>query len=144
MLNMEQLLARARELAGSEEGGSVARGTKLLTLAEILRGREHGLAKTLQAAIDACAMTKINVVMLGRAVDGIARGLLSDLEAGLIPDLETRVRSEVEGDLLAQAHRLLEERLKDPAAMLIGAVSRMGSANSAVSTGCRKATASRP
>jgi hypothetical protein len=36
--------------------------------------------------------------------------------------LQFRIRSEVEGDFLGQAQRLLDEGLKDPAAMLIGAV----------------------
>lgn len=52
---------------------------------------------------------------------GIARGTLDDLENGLLPDFTAKVRGEVEGDFLAQARRLLEDGLKNPAAMLIGA-----------------------
>ena len=47
---------------------------------------------------------------------------MSDLEGGLLPDFALRVRSDVDGDFLGQAHRLLEDHLKDPAAMLIGAI----------------------
>ena len=56
------------------------------------------------------------------AIRGAASGLLNDVESGLLPDLAMRIRGDVEGDFLAQAHRLLEERQKDPAAMLVGAV----------------------
>ena len=94
-----------------------------LTLLEILRGREHALARTLKDTISSLNAAKVNEYVLSRAVDGIAQGLVSDLEAGLIPDLDLRIRSEVEGDLLGQAYRLLDaDRLKGPAAMLIGAV----------------------
>jgi hypothetical protein len=49
-------------------------------------------------------------------------GLQNDIESGFLPDLATKIRGEVEGDFLAQAQRLLEQRQKDPAAMLVGAV----------------------
>jgi hypothetical protein len=100
----------------------MARATNLLTLLETLRGQEHPLSKAVRQSIEALALNKINNHMLSQTVCGIATGLVGDLEAGLIPDLEIRIRGDVEGDLLAQAHRLLEEHLKDPSAMLIGAV----------------------
>jgi len=87
-----------------------------------MRGHDHALTKTLRQAIDAHAMNKINNHMLFSTVHGIAQGLLSDMEAGLVPDLRSRIRSEVEGDFLEQAQRLLDENRKDPAAMLVGAV----------------------
>lgn len=53
---------------------------------------------------------------------GILRAVSSDYKKGFVKDLRTEIRAEVETDFLSQAGRLLEEKLKDPAAMLIGAV----------------------
>lgn len=117
---------RAKSLADTprrEEHDSIAWAMSVLTLVEAIRGADHPGVRSLREYIDT------SVAKLGQRYDpfhavvrGAAAALASDLEFGLIPDLPTRIRSEVEGDLLAQGLRLLDEHLKDPAAMLIGAV----------------------
>lgn len=117
----ERILQRARELAKEPTSDQVvAWATNVLTLVELLHKREN--ADNLRALIDT-TLREGRMTPLKHVVHGVAQGLLSDLESGFIPDFEGRIRSEVEGDLLAQARRLLEdEGLKDPAAMIIGAV----------------------
>jgi len=53
---------------------------------------------------------------------GYLKALNSDLKKGFLTNLRINARSEVECDFLSQADRLLKEKLKDPAAMVIGAV----------------------
>lgn len=73
----EQLLARARELAkrASSEDEYVPQATSLLTLVEILRGRDHGHAKTLRQAMDVFVAGKVNNESpLERRLRGLRRG----------------------------------------------------------------------
>jgi len=72
--------------------------------------------------MDAYALNKINDHMLANTVIGIAAGLVSDIEVDSYRISKQKIRSEVEGDFLGQAQRLLDENLKDAAAMVIGAV----------------------
>ena len=53
---------------------------------------------------------------------GILLSTYNDYEKGFIKDLRSEIRAEVDTDFLSQAKRLLDEKLKDSAAMLIGAV----------------------
>jgi len=53
---------------------------------------------------------------------GILKATYSDYKEGFLKDLRTEIRAEADADFLSQAHRLLEEKLKDSAAMLTGAV----------------------
>lgn len=55
-------------------------------------------------------------------VSGIARGLYEDLSGGYLVDVASQIRADVEADLLGQAHQLIQDGLKDAAAMLTGAV----------------------
>lgn len=57
-----------------------------------------------------------------RSIGGLARALDADLTAGVLGDLHNQIRRDVESDFLGQAAHLLDEGLKDPAAMLTGAV----------------------
>jgi hypothetical protein len=92
-------------------------------LLELLRGPDHATSRSLPVlvtqAIQNRGTTEVHFVA---AIRGFAAGLLDDLEAGFLPDLTTRIRSEVEGDLLGQVQRLLDDGMKDAAAMLTGAV----------------------
>jgi len=54
--------------------------------------------------------------------NGFLKGTLSDFKIGFLKDLRAEIRVEVDTNFLSQANRLLNENLKDPAAMLIGAV----------------------
>jgi hypothetical protein len=121
------LIARARHLVMRTDAigtNYLSLATNLLTLVQIVRGRDDAVSTALQRRIhNAIESGSHSDPSLISALSGIARGLLNDLEAGFLPDFTMRIRSDVEGDLLAQAHRLLEEdHLKDPAAMLVGAV----------------------
>src|SRR5262249_56818471 len=118
----ERLLERARALTTAQPGETYTWASDVFTLMDLLRGRGHPLTTTLHRTIDATVTNKTGGSQLAHLTQSLAKGLVNDLEAGLIPDLHSRIRSEVEGDFLAQAARLLDERLKDPAAMLIGAV----------------------
>jgi hypothetical protein len=122
----DRLLAEAKKLAADGPGGGgetrMVFVVRLITLVETLRGPNHPMTRTLHEIMESMAKNQIEAMKATHAVAGISKALVADLEAGLIPDLESRVRSEVEGDLLAQAARLLDDGLKDPAAMLIGAV----------------------
>ena len=53
---------------------------------------------------------------------GVLSAIYSDYNEGFLKDLRTEIRAEADADFLSQAHRLLEEKLKDSAAMLTGAV----------------------
>jgi len=53
---------------------------------------------------------------------GFLMAIFSDYNEGFLKDLRIEIRAEVEIDFLSQAGSLFEEKLKDPAAMLIGAV----------------------
>jgi hypothetical protein len=118
----DELLKRAKAMTAGRPGETIAWASDVLTLLELLRGPNHGLTQTLQRALDATVVNKAGGSQLAHTAQGLAAGLVSDLEAGLIPDLQSRIRSEVEGGFLGQAMRLLDDGLKDPAAMLIGAV----------------------
>ena len=53
---------------------------------------------------------------------GILLSTYNDYKKGFIIDLRSEIRAEVDTAFLSQAKRLLDEKLKDSAAMLIGAV----------------------
>lgn len=53
---------------------------------------------------------------------GALLAIKSDIEGGYFENIRSKIRSEVEADFLGQAFYLLEEDLKDAAAMIIGAV----------------------
>ena len=53
---------------------------------------------------------------------GILRSTCSDYKKGFLRDLRAEIRSEIDVDFLDQAKRLLDNKLKDAAAMIIGAV----------------------
>ena len=125
MVAQPDLLAHARSLIQPPlDGNRIGWATNVLTVVELFRGRDHAIAKTLQKAIDNTVSggRSASTAALIHAVEGIVKGLVRGLEAGVLPDLATRIRSDVEGDLLQQAQRLLDDGLKDPAAMLVGAV----------------------
>jgi len=61
-------------------------------------------------------------VKLFTIFQGFLMATYSDFKNGFIKDLRTEIRAEVDANFLAQAHRIIAEELKDPAAMLIGAV----------------------
>jgi len=118
-----KVLQRARDLASAPDQEPVAWAENVFTLLELVRGPNHSAVIGLRAYIDtARAHGRYRQGTFGGAIHGVANALLNDLESGFLPDLRTTIRAEVEGDFLAQAHRLLEEGLKDPAAMLLGAV----------------------
>jgi hypothetical protein len=52
----------------------------------------------------------------------ILKSVISDYKNGFLKDLRAEIRSEVDVDFLSQANRLLDDKLKDAAAMIIGAV----------------------
>jgi hypothetical protein len=122
----QKVLDRARELMAADPHGGfshLAWATNALTLVELLRGPTHGTAASLASQIEhGMRHSGLTSKSLAVAVRGVLLGLINDLEAGFLPDLVTRVRGEVEGDLLGQVQRLLDDRMKDPAAMLVGAV----------------------
>jgi hypothetical protein len=53
---------------------------------------------------------------------GILISTYSDYKKGFLRDLRAEIRSEIDVDFFAQAKRLLDDKLKDAAAMIIGAV----------------------
>ncbi len=53
---------------------------------------------------------------------GILLATYRDYKEGFLIDLRTEIRAEADADFLSQANRLLKEKLKNPAAMLTGAV----------------------
>jgi hypothetical protein len=124
----DRIIERARDLtnlnfSGSGDSGVIAWAHNVATLHELLRGPNHAAVKSLRAYIDKeVGLSAYRQGSFFAVIGGTAQGMLSDLEEGLLPDLAARIRSEVEGDLLGQAARLLNEGLKDAAAMLIGAV----------------------
>ena len=124
----DRLTERARDLTGitfrgSDDSSVVAWANNVMTLLEVLRGPNHAAVKSLRAYLDKeLGRSAHRQAPFFAVVEGAARGMLSDLEEGLLTDLATRIRSEVEGDLLGQALRVLDDGFKDPAAMLIGAV----------------------
>jgi len=61
-------------------------------------------------------------IIFFKTVRGILAATQSDFQQGFIKNLRTEIRGEVDSDFLAQATRLLDDGLKDSAAMLIGAV----------------------
>ena len=123
----DRIIERARQLATpSLPGGerdAVAWAENVCTLLEVVRGLGHPVVTSLRHYIDRSLLNeKTRHGTFHATIRGVATGLLSDLETGLLPDLAIRIRGELEGSLLGQAQRLLEEGLKDPAAMLVGAV----------------------
>lgn len=53
---------------------------------------------------------------------GALLAIKSDLEGGYLENIRGKIRTEIEADFLGQAQYLLEDNLKDAAAMIIGAV----------------------
>ncbi len=53
---------------------------------------------------------------------GLMESTFEDFRTGFLKDLRVEMRAEVETDLLSQAKRFLDEGLKDPSAMIIGAI----------------------
>jgi hypothetical protein len=112
------------DVAAVGGAGIIAWATNVLTLIETLRGAQSRTAAVLRDYVDMAITANIyEYTYFDDVVRGIATGLANDIEKGILPDLPMRIRSDVEADLLSQARRLLDdEDLKDPAAMLAGAV----------------------
>ncbi len=67
-------------------------------------------------------VNKITRYNLLETFKGTIIGFFEDYKEGFLIDLRAKIRADVDANFLSQAHRLLEEKLEDPAAMLIGAV----------------------
>ncbi len=63
-----------------------------------------------------------NSIEFHQKCSGILLVTYNDYQEGFFIDLRTEIRAEADADFLSQAYRLLEEKLKNPAAMLTGAV----------------------
>ena len=123
---LEELTRRG---AGRWSGYSdmIAWAGNILRIVEILKGKDAPATKTLQNIYDdfSTYRGKHGQVRSDHFIDsfrGTLAAVKSDYEAGLLVDIRAEIRSEVHGDFFGQAQSLLEQGLKDPAAMLIGAV----------------------
>lgn len=120
-------LTRIQELSEVSTWGDTAAilawAINVLTVVEAVCGSEDTRTRTLRGLIEKRAGTgHMSGIEFVEGVKGIALGVRSDMEGQYFLDLRGRIRSEVEGEFLGQARSLLEDDLKDPAAMLIGAV----------------------
>ena len=98
-------------------------GINVATIARSLLGQNHPVVRDTDDAIAAYSRDQsLRPRFPIEKITGALVGIKSDYEGGYFADLRSNIRSEVEADFLGQALRLLEEKLKDSAAMLIGAV----------------------
>lgn len=129
MITDDKISQRINELVERSKGpwnkysDYIEFGMNVLTIARSLFSPKHPIVNNLELMISEYCKnpsTRINFPL--EKVIGILLSIKSDLEGGYLSDLRVSIRSEVEADFLGQAKRLLDEKLKDPSAMLIGAV----------------------
>lgn len=119
---LKELTERSKgQLQGSSE--QHAFGINVATLVRSLLGQNHPIVRTIDALIANYSADHSHRPSFPlNQVKGILAGIKSDFDGGYFTDIRTTIRSEVETDFLMQASRLLDEKSKDAAAMLIGAV----------------------
>lgn len=105
-----------------DDGEMIAWASNVFTITRQLLGSKSFQAHFIQENLVKLRQGHISPDEFIIYTKGILAALQSDFEGGFLADLRGELRAEVEGNLLAQAHRLLEEELKDPAAMLLGAI----------------------
>lgn len=123
-----RFLVRIRELSETQQwtdnAAIVAWATNVLTVLEAVVGPDDARTQAVRRLIETRTTRPQDVA--GEdfldGVRGVAWGVRLDMEGNYFRDLRAQIREEVEGDFLGQATRLLGEGLKDPAAMLVGAV----------------------
>jgi len=93
------------------------------TIARSLLGSNHPVVKDIDSMLSICTKsTDRNINVPVDKIAGTLFAIKSDMAGGHFEDMRGKIRIEVEADFLGQAHYLLEEKLKDAAAMIIGAV----------------------
>jgi hypothetical protein len=128
----ERIRSRLDELAGLPPGfhgadDRIAWASNVLTVARQLLGPEdfrvHSIQDSITRFTRSTGLQRDDLEnYFVQEVLGVLLGLKSDFEGGHLSNIRNQIRTEVETDFLSQAHRLLEDGFKDPAAMLIGAV----------------------
>lgn len=128
----ERIQNRLQELASQADGpwdgdaDIIAWAGKVLTVVQALRGRASPVTESLQGVygqyLAGRHVARLTFTDFAASFKGALGALQSDYEAGLLADMRSEVRGEILGDFMAQAQYLLEKGLKDPAAMLVGAV----------------------
>jgi len=128
MTTEEQIRARLDELCKrpneglSGGAGVIAWAGNVLTMVSSLRGPNDFQVKNLENIIaDFSKHLRYGDLFIQKVL-GILKAVKSDFEGGYLVDIRMQLRGEVEADFLSQAQRLIENKLKDPAAMLVGAV----------------------
>jgi hypothetical protein len=125
----DKIAKRINELLERSKGSWVddsdiyAFGINVATLIRSLMGAHHPLTKDVDTILStySSSVSRSYFLPLQKVIGALA-AIKSDYEGGYLIDLRTVIRSEVEADFLGQALQLLDEKYKDSAAMLIGAV----------------------
>lgn len=103
-------------------GSCIRWASNALTVARQLLGPNDFSVKLIEDAMSRAAQYKQPPESLNTQARGVLQALKLDFEGGHLVNIRNQIRTDVESDFLSQAHRLLEDGSKDPAAMLIGAV----------------------
>lgn len=90
--------------------------TQSLSFLDSMLGKSHPYFKSFE---DEVKYREIDDVKKGQ---GILKALREDISGGYLSDIKTLVSSEVFSDFLDMAYHLIENKYKDPAASLCGAV----------------------
>lgn len=128
MTTEEQIQTRLNELCSRPDepfhglADVVAWAGNVHTIVRSLYGSDHFQVRNLENMITRFSKDLMNGDPFLENVKGILRAVKSDFEGGYLVDIRMQLRGEAEADFLSQAHRLIENELKDPAAMLVGAV----------------------
>lgn len=125
----EKISQRLKELTERSKGqwqnssDQHAFGINVATIARSLLGQNHPIVRNIDALIANYSADHSHRPSFPLTkVIGVLTGIKSDFDGGYFTDIRTTIRSEVETDFLMQESRLLDEKSKDAAAMLIGAV----------------------
>src|SRR3972149_5775810 len=129
MIPEEKIAQRLKELIEKSKGQwqdtseQHAFGINVATVARSLLGQNHPIVRDIDTLIAnySTDYSHRSIFPLSKVI-GALTGIKSDFDGEYFTDIRTTIRSEVETDFLMQASRLLDEKSKDAAAMLIGAV----------------------
>ena len=109
--------------SGWKADGPVSFCYNVANIARSLLSANHPTVKDIDLMLSVYAKSsERNAYLPVDKISGVLAAIKSDMQGGHFEDIRGKIRVEVEADFLGQAHYLLEGKLKDASAMIIGAV----------------------
>lgn len=126
ILRLDKLMKFEFDLGKTKVDDLIAWANNILNVLNMILPPENSQRQMLENIIKIYTLGEIygttNISDFHVKCRGILKAIHADFNAGFLKDLRAEIRVEVDTDFLSQAQRLLDDKYKDPAAMLIGAV----------------------